>query len=105
MNVTKRDLIDQLVEEYRYTKRAAQMLVDDFTDIIVRNYENGNTVSIHGFGCFDMNLRTGRKTTNPSTGNPMDIPEHWVPKFVPGRQLRMAVKKWQDDASRGLVDG
>ena len=104
MNITKKDLIDQLVEEYRYTKQAAQMLVDDFTDVIIRNYENGNTVSIHGFGSFDMNLRAARNTTNPATGDPMNIPEHWVPKFTPGRQIRMAVRKWQDDVNRGLAD-
>lgn len=104
MNVTKKDLIDQLVEEYRYTKQAAQMLVDDFIDIIVRNYENGNTVSISGFGSFDMTKRTARVAPNPKTGEMMDMPERWVPKFIPGRKIRIAVRKWQDDVNRGLAD-
>ena len=104
MNVTRKDLIDQLVEEYRYTKKAATMLVDDFIDIIINNYESGNTVSISGFGTFDMAKRAARSCPNPKTGKQMNIPEHWVPKFIPGRRMRIAIKKWEDSVNRGLVD-
>ena len=54
MDIKRVDLIQQLVDKHGYTKKAATSIVDDFTDIILYNLGNGDTVSIHNFGCFDI---------------------------------------------------
>ena len=54
MNIKRADLIKQLVDKRRYTKKAATSIVDDFTGIILENLSNGNAVSTYGFGCFDI---------------------------------------------------
>ena len=96
------DLIQQLVDKHGYTKKAATSIVDDFTDIILYNLGNGDTVSIHNFGCFDILERKARSCPNPQTGEKVDVPAHWIPRFYPGNKMRLVVKLWEDSTKRGL---
>ena len=74
MDIKRVDLIQQLVDKHGYTKKAATSIVDDFTDIILYNLGNGDTVSIHNFGCFDILERKARSCPNPQTGEKVDVP-------------------------------
>lgn len=103
MNVNRQELIKQLVEKHSYTKKAATSIVEDFTDIIIDNLAAGNTVSIQNFGCFDMIERAARQCPNPQTGEMIDIPAHWVPRFFPGKKMKTAVKMWAADEKRGMI--
>ena len=94
MDIKRVDLIQQLVGKHGYTKKAATSIVDDFTDIILYNLGNGDTVSIHNFGCFDILERKAREK--------VDVPAHWIPRFYPGNKMRLAVKLWEDSTKRGL---
>lgn len=102
MDIKRVDLIQQLVDKQGYTKKAATSIVDDFTDIILYNLGNGDTVSIHNFGCFDILERKARSCPNPQTGEKVDVPAHWIPRFYPGNKMRLAVKLWEDSTKRGL---
>lgn len=102
MDIKRVDLIQQLVDKNGYTKKAATSIVDDFTDIILYNLGNGDTVSIHNFGCFDILERKARSCPNPQTGEKVDVPAHWIPRFYPGNKMRLAVKLWEDSTKRGL---
>lgn len=103
MDIKRNDLIQQLVDRYGYTKKAATMLVDDFVNIILENLGEGNTVSIRNFGCFDILERKERSCPNPQTGERVIVPAHWIPRFYPGIQMRRMVKTWEDNTKRGLV--
>lgn len=100
MNVTKTELIEQLVENHNYTKKAATEIVEDFTSVIVENLRNGNSVSLRGFGNFEILERKARSCPNPKTGETVHIPTHSIPRFYPGKQMRLAVKFWEDDNKR-----
>lgn len=102
MDIKRVDLIQQLVGKHGYTKKAATSIVDDFTDIILYNLGNGDTVSIHNFGCFDILERKARSCPNPQTGEKVNVPAHWIPRFYPGNKMRLAVKLWEDSTKRGL---
>ena len=71
-------------------------------EIILYNLGNGDTVSIHNFGCFDILERKARSCPNPQTGEKVDVPAHWIPRFYPGNKMRLAVKLWEDSTKRGL---
>mgnify|MGYP002522739823 CR=1 FL=1 len=103
MTINRPDLIKQLTEKHNYTKKAATTLVDDFCEIITDNLEMGNTVNIYGFGTFDLIERAARSCPNPQTGERVDIPAHWIPRFYPGGRVKRAVKLWEDNNKRGLV--
>lgn len=102
MNINRSDLIKQLVDK-GYTKKAATSIVNEFVGVIMENMRNGNTVSIQNFGCFDLLERKARSCPNPQTGEKVNVPAHWIPRFYPGRGMRSAVKMWEDDTKRGLV--
>lgn len=102
MNVNRTELVEQLSTKYGYRKDAATQIIDDFCKVVLENLEQGNTVSIYGFGIFDMLERQARSCPNPVTGETCYIPTHWVPRFYPGARMRVAVKKWEDNVSRGL---
>ena len=102
MDIKRVDLIQQLMDKHGYTKKAATNIVDDFTDIILYNLGNGDTVSIHNFGCFDILERKARSCPNPQTGEKVNVPAHWIPRFYPGNKMRLAVKLWEDSTKRGL---
>lgn len=103
MNIKRMDLINQLVDKHHYTKKAATSIVDDFTNLIIENLSMGNSVSIHSFGCFDILERKARSCPNPQTGEKIEIPEHWIPRFYPGKKMRRVVKLWEDNAKRGIL--
>ena len=94
MDIKRVDLIQQLVDKHGYTKKAATSIVDDFTDIILYNLGNGDTVSILE--------RKARSCPNPQTGEKVDVPAHWIPRFYPGNKMRLVVKLWEDSTKRGL---
>ena len=102
MKIKRADLIQQLVDDYGYSKRAAKEIVDDFTSLIINNLEKGNTVLVRNLGCFDLLVRKERSCPNPATGERVTIPEHYVPRFYPSNRMRIAVKKWEDNVKRGL---
>jgi len=101
MNVKRNDMIRQLVEK-GYTKKAATSVIDEFTNLVLENLGDGNSVSIRGFGCFDLLERRARQCPNPQTGEMVDVPAHWIPRFYPGRQMKSVVALWEDSHDRGL---
>lgn len=103
MDIKRKELIEQLIDKHKYTKKAATSVVDDFIDIILDNLEAGNTVSLRNFGCFDILERKQRSCPNPQTGEHVTVPAHWIPRFYPGNGMRLAVKKWEDNVRRGLA--
>lgn len=103
IRVKRADLIQQLVDDYGYTKKAAIKVVDDFTDAILRNLEAGNTVTLRNFGCFDILRREARSCPHPINGDRVVIPAHYIPRFYPSNRMRLVVKKWEDNVKRGLA--
>ena len=53
---------------------------------------NNDPVTLVGFGTFKTANRKARKGRNPQTGKEINIAEKNVPKFVPGKALKDAVK-------------
>ena len=102
MNIGKKELVNQLVAKHSYTKIAATAIVEDFADIIIDNLAQGNTVTLRNFGIFDILERRARSCPNPQTGERIEIPTHWVPRFYPSVKMRAAVKLWEDEERRKM---
>lgn len=103
MNINRTDLINQMHDVYGYTKKSATEFIDDLLELMLQNMEDGNTISLYGFGVFDIVRRNPKPVKHILSGEMIEVPEHWVPKFVPGRRMDIAVKKWQDNVKRGLI--
>ncbi len=89
--MNKGDLINE-VSKVLKTKKDAQAAVDCVISSITKALENGDSVSLIGFGTFKVADRKARQGRNPQTGEEIYIAASKVPKFVAGKVLKDAVK-------------
>jgi len=89
--MNKGDLVNEVANVVK-TKKAAQAAVECVISSITKALENGDSVSLIGFGTFKMADRKARQGRNPQTGEEMHIAASKVPKFTAGKALKDAVK-------------
>ncbi|RLB12548.1 MAG: DNA-binding protein [Deltaproteobacteria bacterium] len=89
--MNKTDLINE-VAKVLGTKKDAQKAVDCVLSTIKEALSNKESVTLIGFGTFKVAKRKARIGRNPRTGEELKIAEKNVPKFIPGKALREAVK-------------
>lgn len=89
--MNKGDLISFVAENVGTTKVDAKKVVNAVLEGISTGMMETGKVSLVGFGTFEVVKRAARKGRNPQTGDEMDIPEKWVPKFKPSSALREAM--------------
>ncbi len=89
--MNKGDLINK-VSEVLTSKKDAQVAVNCTINAITEALSGNDSVTLVGFGTFKTANRKARKGRNPQTGKEINIAEKNVPKFVPGKALKDAVK-------------
>ena len=89
--MNKGDLIKE-VAQIVATKKQAQEVVDGIFSAITNALKRDEAVQIAGFGSFKTAKRDARTGRNPQTGAKIQIAARTVPKFVPGKALKEAVK-------------
>jgi nucleoid DNA-binding protein len=89
--MNKGDLVSEVAKVVA-TKKAAQDAVDTVLASIAKALKKKQEVTLVGFGTFKVSKRKARKGRNPQTGAEIKIKAKNVPKFVPGKALRAAVK-------------
>ena len=90
--MNKSELIDAIAESAGVSKKEAGNALDGMLGAVSKALENGDKVSLIGFGTFSVAERAARKSKNPQTGKMIDIPAKKVAKFKPGAKLAEAVK-------------
>ncbi len=89
--MNKGDLVNEVAKVVS-TKKEAQAAVDCVIATITKSLKKKNAVTLVGFGTFKVDKRKARKGRNPQTGEVIKIKAKKVPKFVPGKALKEAVK-------------
>ncbi len=91
-NVTKRDLIEELVRLYpRFSRRDAEVMVNTVFDSLADALRRGDRIEIRGFGSFVVKHREAREGRNPRTGRRVAVAAKRVPFFKVGKELRLRV--------------
>ena len=90
--VNKAEIVARMAREAGLTKADAYRALDAFLDNVSRALKKGDKVTLVGFGTFLVHRRRARTLLNPRTGAAMKISARRVPKFVPGKDLRRAVR-------------
>lgn len=91
--MNKANLIDVLAQDGGLTKAKSGEVVDLIFGAITKSLKKGESVTLVGFGTFDVNKREARKGRNPKTGEAIKIKARTVAKFRPGKALRETVSK------------
>lgn len=89
--MTKPELVDAVAGRTGFKKKDAAMLVDSVLEIITETLGKKESVSLVGFGTFDIRERSERAGRNPRTGEEITIPASTACSFRPGRKLRDAL--------------
>ena len=90
--MTKRDLIEQIVELFpTYSRRDAEVIVNAVFDSMTEALCNGERIEIRGFGSFVVKDRRAREGRNPKTGEVVAVAAKRVPFFKVGKELKHRV--------------
>ncbi len=90
--MNKMELVAELARRAGLTKKQANMVIDEFVDIIKDELRRGRSVRLIGFGTFTVRQRAARKGRNPRTRQEITIPARKVPVFKPSNQLKEMVR-------------
>lgn len=95
--ILKEDLIESLVNERGYTKKAANQVIDDVCNMITSLLETGEPVMLRGFGKFEVKTVPARESVMPNTLERYTIPEHNEVKFTAGKTLKRRIRGDSDE--------
>lgn len=88
----KPELAAAIAEKTELSKEKASEVITVITEQIAQALSKGDSVSLIGFGTFEVRQRSARQGKNPRTGEPIQIPAAKVPAFKAGKGLKDAVK-------------
>jgi DNA-binding protein HU-beta len=89
--VNKSELIEAIAASADIPKAAAARALDAMVDTVTDSLKKGESVSLVGFGTFQVKERAARTGRNPQTGQPIEISAAKVPSFKAGKALKDSV--------------
>lgn len=89
----KSDILAAVYNQVDLTHAQVEEAVDATLDTISLVLAAGEDVRLCRFGKFELRHRAARKRVNPQNGEPVDVPEKTVVKFVPSDFLKGRVNR------------
>ena len=89
--MNKTELVAAVSEKTQLTKKDTEAALAAFTETITQALQQGDKVTLVGFGTFEVRERGERTGINPQTKEPVQIAASKVPAFKPGRTLKDAL--------------
>jgi DNA-binding protein HU-beta len=89
--MNKAELIDAVASSADLSRASATQAVDAVVDTITERLRKGDSVTLVGFGTFEVRARAARTGRNPQTGEEIQIKASKAPAFKAGKALKDAV--------------
>ena len=89
--MTKTELIKAIADEADISNASAGRALNAALDAIAKSLDNGEPVTLVGFGTFLVRDRAARTGRNPSTGQTITIAAAKTPSFKPAKALKDAL--------------
>lgn len=89
--MNKAELIDAVASSADLSKADATRAVDAVVDNITESLRKGDSVTLVGFGTFEVRERSARTGRNPQTGETIQIKASKAPAFKAGKAFKDAV--------------
>lgn len=89
--MNKAELINTIAEQANLSKADAGRSLDALIKTIEATLKVGDSITLVGFGSFEVKARAARTGRNPQTGRELTIAAANVPSFKPGKGLKDAV--------------
>ena len=89
--MTKQDIINNVSSSTGLTKLETEIIMNGVMSTIINSLANNERVELRGFGTFGIKHRMPKKARNPGTGEPVYLPERYVPTFKPSKLMKSKV--------------
>ena len=90
----KSDLISNLSKNNGHLpNKDVKMAINYLIKMMTKTLSTGERIEVRGFGSFSMHYRSPRAGRNPKSGEIVNLPGKYLPRFKPGKELRDRVKE------------
>ncbi|HRD71842.1 MAG TPA: HU family DNA-binding protein [Aquimonas sp.] len=89
--MNKAEFVAAVADAAELSKADAGNAVDAVIAVIKKSLKKGDSVTLVGFGTFEVRKRAARTGRNPRTGDTLKIKASKVPAFKAGKALKDAV--------------
>jgi DNA-binding protein HU-beta len=89
--MNKAEFVGAVADQAELTKADAGRAIDAAIEVIKKALKKGDSVSLVGFGTFEVRKRAARTGRNPRTGDTIKIKASKNPSFKAGKALKDAV--------------
>ena len=89
--MTKQEIVNLVAEATGLTKVETETGMNGGMGTIIESLANNERVELRGFGTFGIKHRMPKKARTPGTGEPVYLPERYVPTFKPSKLMRSRV--------------
>jgi DNA-binding protein HU-beta len=89
--MNKVEFVNAVAEAAGLSKVDAARAVDAYAEVVKNALKTGDTVTLVGFGAFEVRERAARTGRNPRTGETLEIAASKTPSFKAGKALKDAV--------------
>jgi DNA-binding protein HU-beta len=97
MALNKKTLARALSERTDLSAKQAEDVVAALADVVAEGLQQGETISIAGFGKFSVSQRAARQGRHPLTGETVDIAPSRLARFSAASALRKRLGGEPDD--------
>lgn len=95
--MTRTELIACMAKDTGITKSKAADFLQALADIVAKEVQSGESVTITGFGTFSLKETAARQGHKPGTGETIEISAGRSVKFTPGKALKDALNEGEID--------
>ena len=88
INLTKKDLINQIYMQLGFSKLVSENLINDFFSSIILNLKKEKKIKLSGFGTFSIRRKNSRVGRNPKTRESKIISSRDVVLFKPSKEFK-----------------
>tara|TARA_B100000003_G_C10737464_1_gene293640 strand:- start:115 stop:414 length:300 start_codon:yes stop_codon:yes gene_type:complete len=93
INLTKKDLINQIYMQIGFSKLVSENLIDDFLSLLVENLIKEKKIKLSKFGTFTIRNKKERIGRNPKTREIKTIKARKVVLFKPSKEFKEFVNQ------------
>ena len=90
--MNNKEFVSELSKRLGYTVKDASELLSSAVSVVTKQLQEGNTVSIQGFGTFEVKKKSERISVNPTTKQRMLVPPKLVLTYKPSIALKEKFK-------------
>ena len=92
--MNKNELIEGIAQKTDSSKAQAERTVRALLEVISETLQKGESITLPGFGTFEVRDRGERTGRNPKTGEEIPITARRVVTFRPGQKLKARVEAY-----------